>query len=603
MLTDLTVENFLLIERVHLEPSEKLNVVTGETGAGKSLIVSALNFLFCADAGGTSGALLKPDKKNALVTGRFVLQDAAVWRTVAEATGVELEKDAGAWELVVVRTIFSSGKTKAYLNGRPVSVAVLRALGAKLLDIHGQHENQSLLRADTLLEILDDYVGAENERAEVGRLWREARRAAGALREARQAARHREEQLAFLRFRLDELDKLRLDELDEDALRDELKIMRSAEKVRAGALEASEALGADEWSAVSAVGKALRLLKGLGDVGSGIAALVESLADVEARLQSISRELDDLAEKAGGDPERLNELEERLSSLNAAERRYGATLAQLRERREQLRSEAEALEHLDAHLRELRETLSERLTDLDSACKKLTAKRRQAAKSLEVKAEKAVKSLGLSGASLRIALAPHPPKTENKKAAAALVAAASVKSEDAPDAEESSLLPENLRETGAERAEILFSANRDFPPRALRECASGGELSRVMLALKGVLAESGGADRLPVVVFDEIDGGVGGRLGSVLGVRLAALAKVRQIFCITHLPQLAAYADAHIKVEKHAGEGKTDIRAVFLNENQRVEELAEMLRGNEAGRQTMVEARAMLRAAAERRGK
>lgn len=591
MLAELNISNLVLIERVHLELAQGYNAFTGETGAGKSLLVDALGLLFGARG---EPDLVRPGAEAAEVSARFVLSDAELVEGLVERLGIAFEPaetggKASAYELVVSRNLPREGRARAHANGRPVALAALKELGQELLDIHGQHENQSLLRPATRLEILDRFAEAQAERATVRRAHQEARAAAADLARLRKAARERQGREDLYRFQLKELDEAQLDEIEPEALESDLKLLRGAEKIREAAQSASDLLdGDDETSASSRVGRALKGLQHLGDAGTEAQELTGRLESLLAETQDLARGLTALSEKARSDPERLADLEESRARLRTLERKHGRAPEGLRALRDELRLQLAELTHLDVKSEAAEVALEKTVATLKTAAEKLTRKRKAAARELERLTTAELTDLGLPGARLKVELTPHAPPPQP----------AAAEGQTLEFDETARLLPPQLHATGAETAEIQFSANPDLPLKPLIECASGGELSRVMLGLKGVLAKAGGADRLPVVVFDEVDSGVGGRLGAVLGRKLAGLARIRQVLCVTHMPQVAAYAQRQVKVEKaRQKSGASAVLAQVVEGPQRIDELAQMLRGSEASDRTRAEAREMLQAA------
>ena len=606
MLAELRIHNLLLIESAHIELASGLNAFTGETGAGKSLLVDALGFLLGARG---DPSMVRAGAAQAEVSARFLIADASLAETLAQDLGIIFD-DAGGngegatqahpAELVVSRTIPRAGRGRAHANGRPIALPALKELGERLLDIHGQHENQSLLRPHTRLEILDRFGHALADGSAVRRAHVEALDAARELVALRRAARDRQGREDMMRFQLKELDDARLDEFDPGRIEDEVRLLKGAEKIRAAALASVSALDGDEGeSAATLLARAAKGLAALGDSGAEVAELSARIETLLAESREIAREAGELAEKARSDPERLADLEDARDRLRTLERKHGRDLEGLRTLRLKLRADLSDLQEIDVRTGERESALDAAVKALRSATQKLSSKRTAAARNLEKLVNKELAGLGLKGATLAIALTPH---TDSASKDAQLDSLAeNNESESEPnssaDAEASRLLPAGSRAAGAETMEILFSANPELERRPLKECASGGEISRVMLALKGVLARAGGADRLPVVVFDEVDSGVGGRLGAVLGRKLGELARVRQVLCVTHQPQLAVYAQRQMKVEKQRTGNSTLVNVIVVDGDKRIDELALMLRGNAASAHTRAEAAAMLKEA------
>jgi len=588
MLAELRIENLVLIERVHLNLAAGFNAFTGETGAGKSLLIDALGLLF---GGRGDPDLVRPGAESAEVTARFVLTDAELAEHLADSLGIAFDDavppsgERRVFDLVVSRTQPRDGRARAHANGRPVAASALKGLGQELLDIHGQHENQSFLRPATRLEILDRFAEAQGQRAAMRRAWQEARAVAEQLAELRKAARERQGREDLYRFQLRELEEAHLDELDPERVESDLKLLRGAERIRAAAGSAAELLDGDEETSASArLARAFKGLENLGDVGDEAHALSERLDGLLAEARDLARDLTALAEKAKSDPARLADLEDARARWRTLERKHGHDLAGLTALRDQLRVQLSDLSRLEVRTAECEKALEQAVATLRTTAASLTRKRKVAACELEKRTLAELTDLGLAAARLKLKLAPH--------------VAASPGTDEVNRDEAARLLPSELHTTGAEGVDVLFSAHPELPLKPLAECASGGELSRVMLALKGVLAMAGGADRLPVVVFDEVDSGVGGRLGAVIGRKLESLARVRQVLCVTHMPQVAAFAQAQVKVEKNTlrGGGQS-VTATAVEGEPRVAELALMLRGAEASERTRAEAREMLAAA------
>ena len=626
MLVELRIHNLLLIESAHIELSGGLNAFTGETGAGKSLLVDALGFLLGArgDAG-----MVRAGAAQAEVSARFMIADATLAEAIGQDLGIVFDDQErgqgsgvngrgeglgvrgqnsdggkGPAELVVSRTIPREGRARAHANGRPIALAALKELGERLVDIHGQHENQSLLRPQTRLEILDRYAGAVSERAALRRAHTDALAAARALVELRRAVRDRQGREDATRFNLKELDDARLDDLDPARLDDEMRLLKGAEKIRAAAQAAKAALDGDDGeSAALLLARAVKGLASLHDSASEVADLAARMESLLAETREIAREAGDLSEKARSDPERLSDLEDSRDRLRRLERKHGRDLAGLRALHVRLRAELSDLQESDARSAEREAALESAVDALKAAARKLTSKRASGARQLEKLVNKELAGLGLKGAVLKIELTcwertrPAPGPSVPSSSSEPLQNEDRDSNSENADDEAHQLLPPEIHASGAESMEILFSANPELSIRPLKECASGGEISRVMLALKGVLARTGGADRLPVVVFDEVDSGVGGRLGAVLGRKLAELARVRQVLCVTHQPQVAAFAERQMKVEKTRHGQHTTVSVEWVDGARRVDELALMLRGEAASDRTRAEAQAMLKEA------
>ncbi len=595
MLSELSIENLLLIAGARIEFEAGFNAFTGETGAGKSLLLDAIEFLLGARGDAT---MIRAAAAQAEVSARFILHDKELVASFTRDLGIAFADDgSGAGELVLSRAIPRTGRSRAHANGRPIALPALKELGERLLDIHGQNENQSLLRAPARLEILDRFSEAVSEREAVRQAHRAALDAARRLAELRRAARDRQGRQDLTRFQLGVLVYGSVYELDPAELEGELKLLRGAEKIRDAALAAGALLdGEDADGSAQFLARALKALGLAGDAGPDAARLRERIESMLAEVRDAAQDAGALAEKARSDPERLAELEDAFARLKALQRKHGRGYAELVALRDKLRAELSGLDHLDTRTEACELELERAIEALKSACGALSRKRKFGARQLEKKVNADLRGMGLNNASLTFELIAHEnaegnPALEKKDAHPDAFAT------DENESEAEALIPANLKSSGTEGAEILFTANPDLPPKPLRESASGGEIARVMLALKGVLARAGGADRLPVVVFDEVDSGVGGRLGAMLGRKLRDLATVRQVICVTHQPQLAACAQRQFKVSKSQAGKTTTVVVERLDGDARIHEIASMLRGAEASSHTRVEAAAMLKAA------
>jgi DNA repair protein RecN (Recombination protein N) len=609
---ELRIENLLLITSAEIEFSAGFNALTGETGAGKSLLLDALDFLLGARG---DVSMVRTGADQAEVSARVLLQDRTLVEHFAESIGIvfdipteSVENSAKKMpiELVLSRALPRNGRARAYANGRPIALPALRWLGEHLLDVHGQHENQSLLRPATRLEILDRFANAQALAETVRHAYSHCLDTARELSKLRRAARDRQGREDLLRFQLKELIDARLDELEPASLEGEVRLLRGAEKIRAAALNAYALIENDEdGGAATYLVRALKGFHGLGEAGPEATALQTRLENLLSELREAASDADDLAEKARSDPERLADLEDRRQRLRMLERKHGRDLTGLVELRQTQSLELERLQHIDIRTQQQEQTLANAIAELRKVSEKLSLKRLQSARELEKCVSKELADLGLKGAKLQLTLIPHnaAPSTvtatsnANPPATASLENDVAIAEETVEELESRKLIPNTLRSTGSETAELLFSANAGVEARPLKDCASGGEMSRVMLSIKTVLARVSGADRLPVVVFDEIDAGVGGRLGAVLGKKLRDLAGVRQVLCITHQPQIAAYAHRQLKVSKRK-EGQSTVATVkILSGEQQIAELAQMLRGDDASDHTRKEAAAMLKEA------
>ena len=558
MLLELRVENLLLIERAELALSPGLNVLTGETGAGKTVLAHALDLLL---GGRARTGIVRPGASEAYVEGVFELPDA-----LRGELGERLPADAE--EVVLARRVSAEGRTRAYLCGRSAAVGDLREVAAALLSFYGQHEHRKLMLASAQLEMLDGFCGAEHlaRRTAFGATYARVRGLASALEDLRERAGARERELDLLAFELAEIEAADPSEAEEAELLGARGRMRHLEALRAAALGAAQAAAPDEGEgmvALLAAGGAA--LEGVGGVDGALDALAERWRSLAYEAEDLAGELVRYAEGLEGDPATLEAAEERLAVLDRLKRKHGGSIAEVlahaercRERRDELEGAEVALERGSAELEEARGELERAGTELREA-------RVEAAPRLAAAVRERLAELAMEGASFDIALEEREPGP-----------------------------------SGPDTVEFLIAPNPGVPAAPLREIASGGELSRVMLALLGVAhgdREGDMAGAAATLVFDEVDAGIGGHTARAVGAQLLALAEGRQILCITHLPQIASLAARHFCIEKdtEAEPARTTVRE--LRSGQVVAELVRMLGADADDAGARRHARELLKAA------
>ena len=558
MLLELRVENLLLIERAELALSPGLNVLTGETGAGKTVLAHALDLLL---GGRARTGSVRPGASEAYVEGVFELPDA-----LRGELGERLPADAE--EVVLARRVSAEGRTRAYLCGRSAAVGDLREVAAALLSFYGQHEHRKLMLASAQLEMLDGFCGAEHlaRRAAFGATYARVRGLASALEDLRERAGARERELDLLAFELAEIEAADPSEAEEAELLGARGRMRHLEALRAAALGAAQAAAPDEGEgmvALLAAGGAA--LEGVGGVDGALDALAERWRSLAYEAEDLAGELVRYAEGLEGDPATLEAAEERLAVLDRLKRKHGGTIAEVlahaercRERRDELEGAEVALERGSAELEEARGELERAGTELREA-------RVEAAPRLAAAVRERLAELAMEGASFDIALEEREPGP-----------------------------------SGPDTVEFLIAPNPGVPAAPLREIASGGELSRVMLALLGVAhgdREGDMAGAAATLVFDEVDAGIGGHTARAVGAQLLALAEGRQILCITHLPQIASLAARHFCIEKDTEAEPARTTVCELRSGQVVAELVRMLGADADDAGARRHARELLKAA------
>jgi DNA repair protein RecN (Recombination protein N) len=537
MLTELRVRNYAVIDDVRVELGAGLNVLTGETGAGKSILVDALSLLLGERA---STDAIRSGEDRAAIEGAFDVSDMAGLRERAEELGVNL---GGGW-LILRRELQRQGRNRAWANDSPATAGLVGELGGRLVDLHGQHEHQALLRPDAQRRMLDAFGGSENAAAAVRRAWEHLRDLEVRIASVRARVEEAGQRADFLAFKAREIESAGLRPDEEERLGSEARRLESSEDLLALSGELYEAVYAGEDAVVDRLGALRRSLDELIRIdAAGAGSFGELFESALVSLEELGRLLADYHHSVEHDPERLAEIRERLDHLRRLRRKYGGDLAAVIEEGRRAREELDALDRSDREIRGLEAEAEAARTELGERAERLGAARRTAAKRLDERVTALLGELGMPGGIFRVRIETLP--------------------EPGP--------------RGAERIEFLVSPNPGFEPGPLARVASGGELSRVMLALKTVLAA---VDDVPCLVFDEIDAGVGGRVAHQVAARLADVARAHQVLAVTHLPQIAARAHLHFRVDKVESGGLAATRIVRLEGEDRVEELARMLGGD-----------------------
>ena len=557
MLLELRIENLLLIERAELRLGPGLNAITGETGAGKTILAHSFDLLM---GGKARPQIVRPGAPEAYVEGVFELPEGMLDDPELAEIGERLPE--GSSELVLGRRVSASGRTSAFLAGRSASAADLQALGSRLLAFYGQHEHRRLTLASAQLETLDGFAGGQHlERvrayreahAEVLRLQREL----AGIRE-REGARERD--LDILRYELEEIEAAKPDPAEEAELLPERGRLRHAESLRGAAVEALAALAGEEGGAAEAVGTAEAALATPSGVDAELDRLAEAARGLRVELQELGAELRGYAEGIEAEPGRLEQVEERLDALDRLKRKHGGTIESVLAHADHCSREIEGIEGAGERTEELDAELTAALRRRTDLAARLSEVRAKSARRLEKRVAAELEQLAMGGANLEIALEPQ---------------------------------PDGFGATGQERVTFKVATNPGMPVSPLREAASGGELSRLMLALAGQAARGSSA----TYVFDEIDAGIGGNTARAVGESLRALGEERQVLCITHHPQVASLAPTHFRIEKSVAAGQATATVERVDGDELVAEIVRMLGGSDGDKAARRHARELLRAA------
>ena len=539
VLLELRISNFALIERAEIAPGGGFNTLTGETGAGKSILIQALGLLLGERA---AAEQVGNTQARAVVEGAFDLTDAPRARGWLEENGFPVDDDA----LIVAREVEASGRSRVRLNGRLATATGLRELGRFLVDLHGQHENQQLLSPDAHLLFLDQFGDSSHAalKGQVGvahKAWRVAARAVAELSRNEQT---RVQRLDTLQDQAAEIDKAKLKAGEDDEITAERAKLMNAEGLRQNAaLCAGSLWGDDEPGALGLARQALKAARDLEATDGSIAEWVNQMQSAILDLEDTAESARAYAETLDADPARLEQIEARLSKINRLKRKYGANVAEVLEYRARIETEIGELNLSDEQIAELKIEAAARKTAYFELADKLSDDRKTLATRFSAEVVEQLSGLAMEKARFEIGF-------ERLEKAAS---------------------------NGVDAVEFLLAANPGQPLRPLAKIASGGEISRVMLGLRSVLRDTEAEHRVPIVIFDEIDAGIGGLTAEKVGEKMSEIARHHQVFCITHLPQIAKRADHHFRVVKAAGDAATTVDVTPLDGPARVEELARMM--------------------------
>lgn len=553
MLQSLHIRNVALIEEMTLSFGKGLSVMTGETGAGKSILLEALGFVL---GGRSDRTLIRTGAEKAAVEALFAPETAEpVWEVLR---ALELS-DGYEEELSLYREMSVSGRSTCRINGVPVTAAQLRTVGDSLVNIHGQHEHETLLSSKRHGEMLDRFAGAQPLLQEVALRYREAADLKKRLTEVQTDERERARLTDLYAWQAEELDKANLQPGEEEALREQRKLLQNAQHVMDALSEASEDLNG-ERGALEPLCSAMDAMERIAPLHADYREASRQITDCYYTLEDLGRTLQDLRDAFRYDPEELDGIEDRLQLIRSMERKYGATVEEVLAYRERIREELKHLTRGEEEKAELQQAYAGALKAYGEAASRLTSLRTSAAERLREALLPELRDLSMPGASFRVEFTPLDGELPGSK--------------------------------GAEEAAFFLSANRGEPLKPLSAVASGGELSRIMLGFKTVLA---GTEDISTMIFDEIDTGISGGAGNALGEKLRALAKDRQVLCVTHLAQIAALADTHYYVSKREEGGKTFSAVRQLTAAERPGELVRIMGGAQTDREALSHAEAMLR--------
>ncbi|QXD14494.1 DNA repair protein RecN [Rhodocaloribacter litoris] len=562
MLRTLYIRDYALIEELEVEFDSGLNVITGETGAGKSILVGALKMILGERA---STDVIRTGARKAVIEGVFDETDTPVLRAMLEANEIDVQPR------MILRREITPSQSRAFINDTPATATLLRDVAARLIDLHGQHEHQSLLRTETHLELLDNFgglgglvAGYRRQYDQVARLLQERDELVRRERELRQ-------QQELYGYQIEEIDRVAPQEGEEDALEAERRILENAEHLYEGTARLYEMLYESDAAVHDQLVVARNELQDLARIDRDFEEALEEIRSAQIIVSEVAKFLQDYNARIEFNPERLEDIRARLGELELLKRRYGGTLEAVLAYRREIGAQYELASNFEGAIARLTQQVDEAQAGLTEAARRLSSKRREVAGRIEQAIVAELARLGMPHCHFEV-------RFEREADPGGWIRFA--------DRERYTAFPH-----GMDRVEFYLTTNLGEAPRPLVKVASGGEVSRIMLALKTILAKS---DRLPILVFDEIDVGVSGAVAHKVGQSLHDLARYHQIITITHLPQIAALGDVHFVVEKHVEGGRTKTRIRRLPEEERAEAVATLLSGSEITEASLESARELI---------
>ena len=550
MLLELTLRNFAIIDELTVNFGEGLNILTGETGAGKSVIVDAINLILGEKA---STDLIKSDKEEALIEALFGISKKRELKDKLISSGLESKGD----EVVIKRVIPRAGRSRVYINGSIATFNLLEQIVEGLVDIFSQQEHQTLLKEERHLEVLDEFGGLGSLTGRVSELYKGTTKLKREIEELERDQKNKIEREDFLRFQCKEIDSVRLEPGEDERLEEERKKLANAERLFSVANEAYGILYEGEKAVTDVLKRIRNQIDEVAKIDASLVDVAKSIEKGTIEIQDAAFTLRGYASNISFDPQRLSSIEIRLEEIKKLKRKYGGSIIEILEKRKSLEDELGRISGGGERIEALKKDVEFVESELNNCARELSEKRRQAAGRLMLSVSKELGEVGIKGGKLLVEFEKKP-----------------------------------ISELGFERVSFLFSANPDEKPKPLTRVVSGGELSRIMLVLKEILARVEGGS---VLIFDEADSGIGGAVAETVGRKIKNLSKRYQVICITHLPQVAKFADTHFRVTKMFRGNKTKVQIKELNYDERVEELGRMLGGIKVTEKTIEAAREMLK--------
>ena len=545
MLRELQIRDFSIIDSASVQFGKGFNVLTGETGAGKSIIINALSLALGERA---ASEYVRSGASEAIVEALFDVPSKKSFSLTAQSLkdlGISVEDG-----LILKRIVSSQGKNRAFINSSMANVQTLSEISRGMIDIHGQYEHQSLLSPENQLDLLDLFGGLIKEREAVATSYETFASLKNRIKKLEEQNKARAQKLDILSYQINEIESASLTPGEEEELADEEKILGSAGHLAEQANEAYDTLYSSDSACLPNLSKILDNIREITKIDSAADDALKSVEEALPLLEEAGYFLRDYKDSIAFNPQRLEQIQERQESIKALKRKYGSNIQEILDFRDKAFLEHEALQHSEETLESLKEELEEQKKQFTQMAKDLSKKRRAVAKKIESDVVKQLAVLSMPDTQFSIAIEQQP-------------------GSDTLDGLQAT-------RSGIDSIEFLISPNIGEELKPLAKIVSGGELSRIMLALKGIMAKG---DKIPILVFDEIDAGIGGKTAEKVGQKLKALSKNHQVICITHLPQIASYADRHMKIEKQVVDKRTVVRIESLEKKERTTEIARMLSG------------------------
>ena len=565
MLKSLRLKDFAIFKDITVPFSEHLCIISGETGAGKSIMVDGMLVLLGTR---TDPGVVREGAAEAVVEGLFEIKDKSPAAHFLEEHGFE-----SGDELAVRRIINAQGKSRVYINGSPSTLSLLSDLTKQLVDIHGQHEHQSLLDEQNHLQLLDAYAGTEKPAEQVKAAYAELVKTAARYNSLQANSTNLKKEEELLKFQLSEIRAANIKPDEEAKLEQEYTILSNAQRLLSELDAIYQSVAGDENGVIANIHRSLKLLLGLQAIDPHLKQYAGRLEAVSVELKDIASDLSSYAAKIDMDPQKLGQTEQRIELIDKMKKKYGKTVADILDFAAAIEKKAGTLKNTDEEIAALRQKRMQLEKELYREAEELSKARRHAAAGLGKAVVHELKTLGMKDAVFEVRV--EPPAKKDTMA----------------------IQGRDISSDGMDSVRFYFSANPGFPAKPLTDIISGGELSRTMLAIKRALVK---ASPVPVLVFDEIDAGIGGTTAEIVGRKLKELSGYHQVICITHLPQIAGFGDYHISVSKHAASGKTDVAVQVLDEKGRMEEIARMLSGESVTELARRQAKEFLKFAKEK---